>query len=61
MSFDEVTPAEVEAVGLRRRPKGKKAKAVKAVAEDAPPACGVSRATRKAVFNAYRSESALMR
>ena len=65
MSFDEVTtPAEIEAVaGIVAAAKGKKAKAVKAVAENCIPA-GLRRESgylREPVFNAYRSESALMR
>ena len=65
MSFDEVTTsAEIEAVaGIFAAAKGKKAKAVKAVAESSIPA-GLRRESgylQEPVFNAYRSESALMR
>ena len=65
MSFDEVTtPAEIEAVaGIFAAAKGKKAKAVKAVTESNVPTAlrRKSPYLQEPVFNAYRSESALMR
>ena len=65
MSFDEVTtPDEVEAVvRIFAAAKGRKAKAVKMAEEPAIPAAlrRESPYLQEPVFNAYRSESALMR
>ena len=65
MSFDEVTtPAEIEeVVRIFAAAKGKKIKAVKPIAESCIPAAlrRTSPYLQEAVFNAYRSESALMR
>ena len=65
LSFDEVTtPEEIAAVvAIFAAAKGRKPRAVKSVAEDALPA-SLRRTTpylTEPVFNAYRSESALMR
>ena len=65
MSFDEVTtPEEIaEVIRIFAAAKGKKAKAVKPVTESNVPA-GLRRRSAyltEPVFNAYRSESALMR
>ena len=65
MSFDEVTTAaEIETVvSIFAAAKGKKAKAVKAVTESCVPTAlrRQSPYLQEPVFNAYRSESALMR
>ncbi|MDE5709363.1 MAG: aminomethyl-transferring glycine dehydrogenase [Alistipes sp.] len=65
MSFDEVTtPAEIEEViRIFAAAKGKKIKAVKPVTESCIPAPlrRTSPYLQEAVFNSYRSESALMR
>ena len=65
MSFDEVTtPAEIETVvSIFAAAKGKKAKTVKAVTESCAPTALRRKSSylQEPVFNAYRSESALMR
>ncbi|WP_418982030.1 aminomethyl-transferring glycine dehydrogenase [Alistipes sp.] len=65
LSFDEVTtPEEIAAVvGIFAAAKGRKPRAVKPVAENALPAAlrRTSSYLTEPVFNAYRSESALMR
>ncbi|MDE5578691.1 MAG: aminomethyl-transferring glycine dehydrogenase [Alistipes sp.] len=65
MSFDEATtPAEIETVvRIFAAAKGKKIKSVKPATENGIPAalCRTSAYLQEPVFNAYRSESALMR
>ena len=65
MSFDEATtPAEIETVvRIFAAAKGRKIKAVKPATENGIPAalCRTSAYLQEPVFNAYRSESALMR
>ncbi|MDE6711500.1 MAG: glycine dehydrogenase (aminomethyl-transferring), partial [Alistipes sp.] len=65
MSFDEATtPAEIETVvRIFAAAKGRKIKAVKPATENGIPAalCRTSAYLQEPIFNAYRSESALMR